>query len=243
MKRRIGAVLTAAGLACLMAMPMAMAHDDGGVDEAWSNEMNQETYWEARFGPGTECTKYEPHNGFIPAQYEIAVSKGGTKVRVYNPAPDNDFILGPRNTQGGNADKDKHHDISWVMKCNVETPQTTTTVAETTTTTEEETTTTTVETTTTTTPETTTTTVVQTTTTVPEETTTTAPEVTTTTVTEETTTTVTEETTTTAPDEPEEELPFTGPREDAIKLAVLGTGLLAGGGAMVWLGRKEDAAA
>lgn len=141
--------------AVVLFAPSAFGHTDGGVDEPWTVAMNQETYWELRFGPDTECTKYEPHNGFIPSQYEAAVSKGGSEVRIYLDPPSQ--ITGPHRDNG------RHIDISWVMKCDIEQAETTTTTAEATTSTtlpEEPTTTTTStvpdESTTTTTPTTTT---------------------------------------------------------------------------------------
>lgn len=114
----------------------AQAHSDGGTDEPWTVAMNQESFWENRFGPGTECTKYEDHNGFIPSQYEAAVSKGGTQVRVYEDPPA--WITGPHKDNG------KHREISWVMKCDITTTTTssTSTTEATTTTTEASTTTT-----------------------------------------------------------------------------------------------------
>jgi len=172
---------------------------DNGVDESWTVEMNQESYWEDLLGPGAECTKYEDHDGWIPEGYELVVTKGSTEVRVYDPAPEGSFqALGPeRESSNG----DDHYEISWVMMCKSDPPVTTTTttepVATTTTTTTEP-----VATTTTTTTEpvattTTTTTEPVTTTT----TTTTEPVTTTTTTTTEpvttTTTTTTEPVTTT----------------------------------------------
>lgn len=106
--------------------------DDGGVDRAWTNDMNQESFWESEFGG--ECTKFENHSGFIPAQYEAAVVKDGNMVRVYHPAPSPFTAIGAVNPANG-----KHFDPphSWVMKCNIdeEEPSTTTTMDGSTTTT------------------------------------------------------------------------------------------------------------
>lgn len=88
-------------------------HADGGVDETWSPAMNQESYWEDRFD--AECTKYERHNGHIPAQYTHAVIKDGVRVRVYSDLPGQSIqAAGPVNLRNG-----EHHDAphSWVMKC------------------------------------------------------------------------------------------------------------------------------
>src|SRR5690606_18099640 len=85
--RRLWILITAILMVVLGALS-ALAHhvDDGGVDESWSEEMNQETYWESRFASDTrtaECTKWSNHNGYIPADYDAAVIKDGTMVRVY----------------------------------------------------------------------------------------------------------------------------------------------------------------
>lgn len=230
MKRWLFAALVAA-LAVFAALPAWSS--DGGVDEAWSSEMNQETYWETRFGPGAECTKYENHSGYIPAKYEAAVVKDGNMVRVYEDLPDSSFqALGAVNPANDKRFEAPH---SWVMKCDIEEqstttttqPETTTTTVPETTTTVPETTTTVPETTTTTVPETTTTTEPPTTTTTEPTTTTTEPP--TTTTTQPSTTTTEPPTTTTEP--PEETLPFTGPEDDGLLgWAVL---LLGGGVALV----------
>lgn len=172
----------------------ALGHDDGGVDEPFiAPDMNQPSYWEARF-PGADCTKYENHSGTIPSWVDIAIVHDGQYVRVYNPAPS--FVLGPHNPNTGNHFGAPH---SWVMKCTVEDDTTTTTTM----------------------PETTTTTVEVTTTTQGDETTTTSqPEATTTTVVDDTTTTESQTTTSEAPTttndnpttlkDPAEQLPYTG---------------------------------
>lgn len=202
MKRRWVCTLAAIAAACTIALvtapTTASAHADGGVDEAFvAPQMNQESYWEARFGNGADCTKYEGHGGYIPASYEIAVVHDGQKVRVYNPAPDNATALGPQNTEGNNAQLDVHYAAphSWVMKCDIPNGTTTTTTTQP----EETTTTTGVEDTTTTTGVTTTTgTVTSTTVCCDETTTTTSPETTTTPPENITSTTPPDDTTTTA---------------------------------------------
>jgi hypothetical protein len=218
---RLGGVLVLVGLIVAAIPLMAIAHDDGGVDEPWVSEMNQETYWESRFGGEglkVTCTKFNDHPGTGVGSYEAVVVHGGQKVRVYYPNT-NDTVIGPQNTQGNNAGKDVHHDISWVMKCDIEKipdddpEDTTTTLTE--------------ETTTTTLDESTTTTFADTTTTTVEETTTTEGET--------TTTPVDDSTTTTEPTNPPSPpvLPFTGSDTDpwmglAIGLVSVG-GLLAMG--------------
>lgn len=150
---------------------------DAGVDVAWVNDMNNETYWETLWN--AECTQYFDHSGFIPAQYDAAVIKSGsTQVHVYSDLTNTgDFTaIGPPNPNATHPNRRFEPPFSWVMKCTFNqstTTTTTTTIPDDTTTTtlpDEETTTTTIpeeETTTTTTPNETTTT------TVPGETTTT----------------------------------------------------------------------
>jgi LPXTG-motif cell wall-anchored protein len=135
--------------------------------EQWEQEMNQESYWEDRFG--AECTKFEGHSGFIPVPYDFVIVKAGQYVSIFGNVPAGYTVY----------DAAEEKEISWVTKCKIvetttttSTPtSTTTTVVETTTTTVRETTTTseattsTTEAPTTTVPEVTTTTVVVTTTT------------------------------------------------------------------------------
>lgn len=195
-------------VAAIVMMPRANATTNPTVED-WTPAMNQEVFWESRFG--AECTKFENHNGFIPAQYEIAIIKAGQSVTIYNPAPDDDFATA--------------HDgkrISWVMKCNLPQSTTTTSTPSSTTTVPEETTTTLPEETTTTVPETTT---------VPSTTPTT--EAPTTTVPEETTTTPVD-VTTSAP-----ELPFTG--DNTRLMVLLGLGLLALGGLVARMSSERSA--
>jgi hypothetical protein len=217
--RKRAAVLAVAlilGLIAGLAVRANAAHD-GGTDQAWVPAMNQPSYWEDVFGPGATCDKFDNHNGNTPAGYEAAVVKDGTRVRVYvQPGP---FLAaGPINPANG-----KHHGSphSWVMKCNVEPPEDTTT-----TTAPEDTTTTEPETTTTTEPDTTTTTA-------PEDTTTTDPE--TTTVPEVEPTVTVPPPAPPAPDPVPEApavLPFTGPAPIA-GLAGLGAVLIGGGLALI----------
>jgi LPXTG-motif cell wall-anchored protein len=93
----------------------------------WVPAMNQTSYWAP-----WQCTKYENHNGSIPAQYDAAIVKDGTRVRVY---PDLTGT-GAFTAQGPGSKQAPH---SWVMKCAfppaTTTTTTTTTVPETTTTT------------------------------------------------------------------------------------------------------------
>lgn len=171
----MGLVLAMIGLVVLIvalvaALP-AQGITDGGVDEPFvAPAMNQASYWEARFGSGWDCTKFENHNGNVPSSYEAAVVHDGQFVRVYNPLTVG-TVLGPINPNNGNHFSAPH---SWVMKCDY--TQTTTTMPEETTTIPEETTTIPEE----------TTTIPQDTTTIPEDTTTIPNE--TTTIPEETTT-------------------------------------------------------
>lgn len=114
LQRKYCALMVLVGM--LMAlMPTAFA-SDGGVDETWSSEMNQESYWETRFGPGAECTKYENHNGSIPSKYEAAAVHDGQYVRVYAANPPSQ-VIGPYNPAS-----QSHHDAphSWIMKCDIE---------------------------------------------------------------------------------------------------------------------------
>lgn len=101
-------------------------------DLPWTNDMNQESYWETYFGPGTDCTKYENHSGYIGAEYDAAVTKKGSDVvRVYDDLT---------NTGGFQATHPQGEPpMSWVMKCTFKpvattTTTTTTTVPDTTTT-------------------------------------------------------------------------------------------------------------
>jgi hypothetical protein len=107
--------------AVLLALPLAALadHSDGGVDASWTNAMNQTSYWEGYFGGEgltVECTKFESHNGFIPAQYEAAVVKDGTLVRIYEQSGPY-AASGPVNPANGKHFGAPH---SWVMKCNIE---------------------------------------------------------------------------------------------------------------------------
>lgn len=212
LRNLIGALIF--GVVSFLLLGAVANASDGGVDEPWTVEMNQPSYWEARFGgEGWTCTKYENHNGWIPAQYAAAVIKDGTMVRVYQqPGPFQ--AQGAVNPQTGKPFRAPH---SWVMKCSFSTTSTTTTVPDTTTTTAPEPTTTTTtppETTTSTTvPETTTTTVPDVTTTSSEPPTTTSSEPSTTTTTEPEATTTTEVSpppSTPEPPSPDPELPVTG---------------------------------
>ena len=145
--RRSLSLATFALLAVILIAPTALAHHvvDGGVDEAWNEAMNQETYWEARFATAqqsVDCTKYLDHSGFIPEEYEAAVIKDGNMVRVYASIGGAYTALGAVNPANNQHFAAPH---SWVMKCNY-TPITTTTSSipddSTTTTITEETTTT-----------------------------------------------------------------------------------------------------
>lgn len=113
-------------------------------ETAWTNDMNQASYWSNLFG--MTCTKYENHNGHIPAQYDAAVIKDGSSVvKVYPDLSSTGAFTatGAINPANGKPYSAPH---SWVMKCDApdQTTTTTTTVPETTTTTVPETTTTTV---------------------------------------------------------------------------------------------------
>jgi LPXTG-motif cell wall-anchored protein len=204
MSRIVAAVAAVLALAALAVGAAPASASPTSFEMPWTNAMNQASWWNAYFSTDARtatCTKFENHNGFIPAQYDAAVIKDGSDVvRVY---PDltttgNFTAQGAINPATGKPFEPPH---SWVMKCTFTWKPTTTTVPKettTTTTTVPKETTTTTSTTTTTVPKETTTTTSTTTTTVPEETTTTTTSsTTTTTVPEETTTTTTSSTTTT----------------------------------------------
>jgi len=211
-------LLVALTVVLITALPVSASHvSDGGVDEPWIEAMNQETYWETRFGGQgllVDCTKFSDHSGYIPASYEAAVIKDGNMVRVYNPAPDDAVALGAVNPANG-----KHFDPphSWVMKCDI-------TVVTTTTEPEEEDTTT----TSTTVQDTTTTTIADTTTTT---------EATTTTSEATTTTTIADTTTTTQPDG--STLPFTG--ADTGLMVGLGAAVMALGALLLFAIKERGA--
>jgi hypothetical protein len=134
----------------LMASANHPATSDAGVDVAWINDMNQETYWENLWD--ASCTKYEGHNGFIPAQYDAAVIKSGsTQVHVYADLTNTGAFqaIGPPNPNQQHPNRRFEAPFSWVMKCTFN-PTTTTIGEPTTTTTKVEETTTTVDATTTT---------------------------------------------------------------------------------------------
>lgn len=110
--RRLLLVLVLMGLA----LPAWASHvDDGGVDEAWVNAMNQESYWEDRFG--ADCAKFDNHLGVIPEQYDAAVIKDGNMVRVYANVGGAFTALGAVNPANGQHFGAPH---SWVMKCTIE---------------------------------------------------------------------------------------------------------------------------
>lgn len=131
---RIGAVLLATGLLLTLTLTALADHpatSDGGFDLAWSEPMNQESFWESYFGDGYDCTKFSNHSGAIPASYEAAVVKSGSDfVRVYTDPPAQ--VLGPPNPNAQHPNKRHEAPFSWVMKCD-HTETTTTTNGETTT--------------------------------------------------------------------------------------------------------------
>lgn len=122
--KRLGAVLALAAV-LLMMLPLAAGADhDGGTDAPYlAPEMNQASYWQARFsgeGLTVECQKFENHSGNIPAGYEAVVVHDGQEVRVYGPALDGLGAFtasGPFDEEKGKHKKGPH---SWVMKCNIE---------------------------------------------------------------------------------------------------------------------------
>lgn len=157
--RRMGAILVLVLMVVTVGLPAFADHvSDGGVDQTWTNAMNQESYWEDLWN--AECAKFEDHSGFIPAEYDAAVIKDGNMVRVYADLTNVGAFtaIGAVNPANGKHFKPDH---SWVMKCKFNEDDTTTTTVseETTTTTGEETTTTVSEETTTTISEETTTTI------------------------------------------------------------------------------------
>lgn len=221
MRRTVLALL----MLLVFALPAWATHvDDGGVDMAWDETMNQATFWNTYFGGS--CVKFENHSGFIPEGYEAAVIKDGNMVRVYLKAGPY-TALGAVNPANGQHFSAPH---SWVMKCNIEQTTTTTTQADEDTTT---TTTTTPSSSTTTTP--TTSSSVTTTSSVPEESTTTTP--TTSTIPVESTTVPTvAPTTVTSPTD--STLPFTGVGEWS-GLGIAGVALLALGYLLIRAGRQR----
>lgn len=106
------------------------------TDVPWTNDMNQASYWDTYFtndAHTASCTKYENHNGSIPAQYDAAVTKKGSEVvRVYADLT-NVGAFQATHPQG-------EPPMSWVMKCTF-TPKATTTTSSTSTTTTSTTTT------------------------------------------------------------------------------------------------------
>jgi hypothetical protein len=204
-------------IAMFVAIPVSASF---GVDEDWNNDMNQASYWNDRFD--AVCVKFENHSGFIPAEYDAAVVKDGTRVRVYSDLSSigGFTALGPVNPANGKHFKPRH---SWVMKCKFNTSPTTTTTSV-----DDSTTTTVVEESTTTVREVTTTSAEETTTTSEQEssTSTSVEEETSTTTQEESSTTVGEKTTTSVVELPTI-LPFTGFRE-AVLLVVGSVFLLLG---------------
>lgn len=125
--RRLLLVVVLMGLA-LPAWADHPATSDLGVDQAWVNDMNNESYWENLWDAG--CTKFEGHNGFIPAQYDAAVVKSGsTQVRVYSDLSDvgGFTAIGPPNPNANHPNRRHTAPFSWVMKCEVNETTTTTT--------------------------------------------------------------------------------------------------------------------
>lgn len=102
-------------------------------ETSWSSAMNKASYWSDFFG--MTCTKYENHNGHIPAQYDAAVIKDGSAVvKVYPDLTNTGAFTatGAINPANGKTYPAPH---SWVMKCDAPPPTTTvppTTVPETT---------------------------------------------------------------------------------------------------------------
>ncbi len=94
-------------------------------DLPWTNDMNQASYWNAALATDeytVSCTKYENHNGHIPAEYDAAVTKKGSEVvRVY-PDLRTTGAFEATHPQGSPP-------MSWVMKCKF-TPVPTTTTTE-----------------------------------------------------------------------------------------------------------------
>lgn len=182
MKNTLRAVLAA--FAVFVALPtIAEAATPSSYETAWSNAMNQASYWNsalANEGRTVTCTKYSEHSGWIPAEYDAAVIKDGSSVVKVYPDLTNTGDFQATGAINPNNQKPYEAPHSWVMKCKftpVQTTTTTTIPATTTTTTVPETTTTVIDTTTTA-PTTTvaeTTTTIAATTTVPATSSTTAP--------------------------------------------------------------------
>ena len=89
----------------------------------WTQAMNQTSYWEDYIEANypvvnANCTKYENHDGDLPAEYEFGVVKAGQLVAFYDARN-----LGNINMENPQNAYDRP---SWVMKCNAD-PVTTTT--------------------------------------------------------------------------------------------------------------------
>lgn len=110
------------GLMPAVALANHPVMSDSGIDIPWTNDMNQESFWETYFGgPGltVECTKFSEHNGQIPSQYEAAVVKSGSEfVRVYVDPPSQ--VIGPPNPNDQHPNKRYESPFSWVTKCNID---------------------------------------------------------------------------------------------------------------------------
>jgi LPXTG-motif cell wall-anchored protein len=195
----IAIALGALVIAVLAGTPAAAS--PSSYETAWTNAMNQASYWDAVFANDSRtviCSKYEGHSGYIPASYDAAVIKNGSDVvRVYPDLTTTGAFTaqGAINPANGEPFAPPH---SWVMKCTFTPVSTTTSSTSTTSSTLPESTTTDSTTTTSSTlPESTTTDSTTTTSTLPESTTTDSTTTTSSTLPESTTT----DTTTTTVDQ------------------------------------------
>jgi LPXTG-motif cell wall-anchored protein len=111
-------VVVALVVASVGGTPVA-ASGPASYEAAWTQAMNQTSYWSPWI-----CTKYENHSGHIAAQYDAAIIKDGTRVRVYSDLTNVGAFTaqGATNPANGKLFPAPH---SWVMKCTFPTPPTT----------------------------------------------------------------------------------------------------------------------
>jgi len=119
------AVATATAFLGMIGLMAGAAEATGpaSYETDWTSAMNQTSYWSP-----WQCTKYENHNGQIAAQYDAAIIKDGTKVRVYPDLTQTGSFTaqGATNPANGKTFPAPH---SWVMKCKFPPPPPPTTTA------------------------------------------------------------------------------------------------------------------
>lgn len=114
MKKYLALATLAVALTLAHATPAAAA-GPASYETAWTNDMNQTSYWADAFG--WTCSKYSGHNGAIPAQYDAAIIKDGSAVvKVYPDLTQTGAFTatGAINPANGKPYAAPH---SWVMKC------------------------------------------------------------------------------------------------------------------------------